>query len=320
MHICDGSGHTIPSGSGYKVAAPALSTSGCPADGGGVCPSDAAGVKADFTNLTGDDIRALAGKSVRFRVHDVYADQDMTSTFSTGEIAFYGELQTHKGATNLASDIDVWHAEDAESYCHAVVATPPTGGQGMPDISEYSTQTADAIWKGVVTGGPTQHDPTVRTLYMGNIGNAIKTGGDTNPEIFVGGIIAFGVDEHNIPGSNDHSREFFWDGKSSYSVDGARYPDTLVFVNGQRSASTKWSMVRDGNAVIRDNEDPPRIVGAAIGYTLPQKTSWNLSDAYYVNNWPGKPYTDHKGNADTAYPFVTQVNYITGYFCAASLH
>lgn len=91
---------------------------------------------------------------------------------------------------------------------------------------------------------------------------------------------------------------------------GTEYPSGLVFVNGSRSAATAWLMDRDG------------IDGgtSSIGAHLHVITNWNLSDAYFVNNWPGTPYTAHKGNGDTAYPYVTQVNYITGYICAASLH
>ncbi|EIE0205780.1 hypothetical protein LCT32_005065, partial [Salmonella enterica] len=132
VHLCDGSGHTVPGGSGYKVAAPALSAAGCPAVGGGVCPSDDAGVKADFTNLTGDDIMALSSTHVMFQVHDVYADQDMTSSFTTGEIAFYGELRAHMGVSNLGKSDDLFHVRDAVAYCSAVVrATPPISGSAI---------------------------------------------------------------------------------------------------------------------------------------------------------------------------------------------
>ncbi|HHR4330891.1 TPA: hypothetical protein ACS52A_004798, partial [Salmonella enterica] len=75
--------------------------------------------------------------------------------------------------------------------------------------------------------------------------------------------------------------------------------------------------VNDGGIITDGSVDPEEI---SIGYTLAKVTQWNLSDAYYVNNWPGTPYTNHKGNGDSAYHYVTQVNYITGYICAASLH
>ncbi|EIK2521897.1 hypothetical protein LJZ39_004786 [Salmonella enterica] len=294
-----------------------MSPAGCPKDGGGVCPSDAAGLKADFTNLTGDDIRALAGKRVTFNVHDVYAAQDMTVSFPPGEIAFYGELRTHIGATNLSASIDVWHGEDAESYCHAVVADAPTNAQGKPALAWVGTYAADAIQKGAVTGGATGSDGVVRSLYMGSIGNAIKTGSDTGPEIFVGGITSYGTDSHNVDANTDRSREWYWDGSGTASTHGARYPANLVFVNGPRSAAIGWSIARDGTEERRDLNKQPWAL--SIGDWIPRQTSWNLSDAYYVNNWPGTPYTAHKASVSGAYPFVTQVNYITGYFCAASL-
>ncbi|ELG4352529.1 hypothetical protein RN262_005022, partial [Salmonella enterica] len=184
VHLCDGSGHTIPSGSGYKVAAPALSTAGCPADGGGVCPSDAAGVKADFTNLTGDDIRALASTRIAFQVHDVYAANDTTVSFTTGEIAFYGELKTHKGAANLGGTGDLFHTNDANAYCSQVVRRFPYD----VDDPKQAAVAASAVLKGAHTGGTTSADGQMNTIQMGGIASGIRTGGDTNPELFVAGL------------------------------------------------------------------------------------------------------------------------------------
>lgn len=91
----------------------------------------------------------------------------------------------------------------------------------------------------------------------------------------------------------------------------------MVFVNGGRSAATAWTAANDGFETSGDVASNAEI---SVGYRLHDSTRWNLSDAYYVNNWPGTPYTQHKGNGDSAYHYVTQVNYITGYICAASLH
>ncbi|EIK3723866.1 Ig-like domain-containing protein, partial [Salmonella enterica] len=308
VHICDGSGHTIPSGSGYKVAAPALSPSGCPADGGGVCPSDAAGVKADFTNLTGDDIRALASTRITFQVHDVYAAQDMTSSFTTGEIAFYGELKSHKPSSNLGATNDLFHTRDAQAYCNSVVRRLPGGvaGQGT------SAESAAAIQTGVRTGGSTTNDSVMATIQMGSIASGIHTGGDTNPEIFVDGI-AYGT----APDGYDSDTEAFRARESDALVRGTVYPSSLVFVNGKRGASTDWNMSEDG---VDYHQGYNALLESSFGLRLHTTTGWNLSDAYYVNNWPGTPYTTHKGNGDTTYHYVTQVNYITGYICAASLH
>ncbi|EMW4459113.1 hypothetical protein AAE344_004769 [Salmonella enterica] len=58
----------------------------------------------------------------------------------------------------------------------------------------------------------------------------------------------------------------------------------------------------------------------AIGWAIPKATGWNVSDMYYVNNYPGTPLTLHKpASNDTTNEFVTQVNYVSGYVCNASL-
>ncbi|ELN0909843.1 hypothetical protein Q1E02_004790, partial [Salmonella enterica] len=307
VQLCDGSGHPIQSGSGYKVAAPALSTSGCPADGGGVCPSDAAGVKADFTSLTGDDIRALVGDPVRFRVHDVYADQDMTSTFTNGAIAFYGELKTHWPAANLGATKDLFHTLDAQKYCGAAVRNRPGSGNYL----STAAAAAEAIQKGVPSGGAT-NDAEMATLYTGGIASAIHTGGDTNPEIFVDGTTEVRYSDDGVTIMN----EVFRDKETDAFIWGTLLPSALVFVNGSRGASAMYSNAKEG---VQMDYGIHHLLTLFMGYYL-IPTGWNLSDAYYVNNWPGTPYTDHKGNGDANYPYVTQVNYITGYICAASLH
>ncbi|EKQ8825129.1 hypothetical protein P6109_004838, partial [Salmonella enterica] len=309
VHLCDGSGHTIPSGSGYKVAAPALSTAGCPADGGGVCPSDAAGVKADFTNLTGDDIRALASTRIAFQVHDVYAAKDTTVSFTTGEIAFYGELKTHKGAANLGTSHDLFHTDDANAYCSSVVRTIPSGVRD----SELGAIAAKNVLTGARTGGSTTADSEMASLQMGSIASGIHTGGSTNPEIFVAGL------GHGTGATYGqfYNNEVRWlDDASGYDY-GTKLPSALVFVRGSLGEAKKWDSTNDGPYA--HNGGSPWIE-VSIGYRLYEVTQWNLSDAYYVNNWPGTPYTNHKGNGDSAYHYVTQVNYITGYICAASLH
>ncbi|EAN0348935.1 hypothetical protein D6F67_26460 [Salmonella enterica] len=309
VHLCDGSGHTIPSGSGYKVAAPALSTAGCPADGGGVCPSDAAGVKADFTNLTGDDIRALASTRIAFQVHDVYAAKDTTVSFTTGEIAFYGELKTHKGATNLGTSKDLFHTEDANAYCRAVVRRFPY------DIDDpaQGAYAAHAILKGAPTGGTARADTQMASLYMGYIADEIHTGGDTNPEIFVAGL------SHGtlVGSAGTLTQEALFDITVQHYHLGTTLPSALVFVKGSSGDAAKWDWTNDGPATEYGSPNPTHL---SIGLKVSETTKWNLSDAYYVNNWPGTPYTLHKANGDSAYPYVTQVNYITGYICAASLH
>ncbi|ECG9675425.1 hypothetical protein FO670_20360 [Salmonella enterica] len=310
VHLCDGSGHTIPSGSGYKVAAPALSTAGCPADGGGVCPSDAAGVKADFTNLTGDDIRALASSSITLQVHDVYAAQEMTSAFPSAYIAFYGELKTHKNAVNLGTSDDLFHTDDAKAYCRSVVGRFPDHS----DDPKLAGTAAHQVFNGTLTGGPSSADSEMRTIQMGSITSGIHTGGDTNPEIFVAG---FSNVQYTDKDGFTTSRELQWDDSAGTDRYGTKFPAALVFVNGSRRAATTWDWVGSAPDAYYAYG---RTLWVTIGLDLHTDTSWNLEDAYYVNNWPGTPYTLHKGNGDTRYHYVTQVNYITGYICAASLH
>ncbi|ELM8561943.1 hypothetical protein Q2N95_004869 [Salmonella enterica] len=270
-------------------------------------------MKADYTGLTGDDIRTLAGSLVSFRVHDVYADQDTSSPFTYGRIAFYGELKQHKPATNLGETVDVFHTGDARKYCTSVVrdiSWPTTYDDTNGDVGE-------AVMSGEPTGGQTTSDSTMSTIYMGNIASTIRTGGDTNPELFVDGIRLgrwYGGDVDYV------NQAVYRDGDWDDPVFGAVFPSLLVFVNGSRSAATMFAFGY-GDKGHPDTKLPGAIAHEiSIGHALHESTGWNLSDAYYVNNWPGTPYTKHKGNGDDAYHFVTQVNYITGYICAASLH
>ncbi|ENP8380839.1 hypothetical protein AB6X00_004899 [Salmonella enterica] len=313
VHLCDGSGHTIPSGSGYTVTATGISSSGCPTGGGGVCPSDVAGVKADFTNLTGDDIRALARMQYTYHVTDVYSAVTSAQSITEGNIAFYGELKTHKGARNLGASIDLFYTVEAGKYCDQAA-------QRLPDKSDYPEHVAkwtQAILKGAATGGTTSTDPEMATLHMGSISGAIHTGGDSNPEMFVAGGRS---PEYRDPyGPLDTYRETKYDTNTRTYMYGTYLPSALVFVNGSRNAATKWDYVNDG-AEIDDYSGVKWTTELSIGFRLHHVTNWNFSDAYYVNNWPGTPYTLHKADGSVGYDFVTQVNYITGYICAASLH
>ncbi|EGS4230789.1 hypothetical protein I5X98_004945 [Salmonella enterica] len=151
------------------------------------------------------------------------------------------------------------------------------------------------------------------TLQMGSIASGIHTGGSTNPEIFVAGL-GHGVGVANGHGFDHEAR--YLDDDSAYEY-GTLLPSALVFVNGSRGEARKWDTLNDG-PYTQTGGTP--WIEVSIGYRLHEVTQWKLSDAYYVNNWPGTPYTDHKGNGDSAYHYVTQVNYITGYICAASLH
>ncbi|EBU3473754.1 hypothetical protein CVN86_24280 [Salmonella enterica] len=237
VHLCDGSGHTIPSGSGYDVTVSDLSVAACPPGGGGVCPSDTAGVKADFLGLSGDDIRELASNRITFYIRDLLAGQESESMLEQGNIAFYGELWYHESATNIAATLDVFHVQDAASYCNALVRRRPGSGGG--DGAALADAVTSAVAIGQPTGGKSPTDNKMITLRMGGISAAITTGGDTNPEIFVTGFGAGGI---SLAGSTI-SNEVMGDCVGCGQVKGATLPGGLVFVNGRRSASTRWTVI-----------------------------------------------------------------------------
>ncbi|EKY9210712.1 hypothetical protein RD125_004846, partial [Salmonella enterica] len=100
---------------------------------------------------------------------------------------------------------------------------------------------------------------------------------------------------------------------------GAKFPTMLVMVNGSRGAAVAWTMQDDGVESIY-RLPTGNNAGATLARWLAAKTGWNLSDMYFVNNWPGTPLTQHKADGnDTENMFVTQVNYVSGYVCEASL-
>ncbi|EJS8185672.1 hypothetical protein NWJ04_004849, partial [Salmonella enterica] len=288
VHICDGSGHAVPNGSGYTVTAPGISSSGCPTDGGGVCPSDTDGVRADFKNVSGDDINTLAHTVINFNIHDEYAGQDMTSTFTNGEIAFYGELKTHHPYTSLGTTKDLFHTAEAQAACKAVVRRVPDYAL----LQTVSNDAADAVQSGVATGGNTHAGSVFSSLHMGSIADAITTGGDTNPEIFVDGLTRGTTYGQQYEVENEMDRVGADDPDPVF---GTFYPSALVFVNGKRHAAISWTMNK--NLPVQTSGQHG-VIESSFGLVLHTATGWNLSDAYYVNNWPGTPYTKHKGNGD----------------------
>ncbi|ENZ2157711.1 Ig-like domain-containing protein, partial [Salmonella enterica] len=295
VKLCDSSGHSIADASGYSVTRPHLSQTACTDQGGGVCPPNKAGVKADFTNLSGDDVIMLLTTQDKFRIEDTYAGVSTESDMPAANMAIFGELTKHIGATDMSDPYtDLFHHRDAVKFC-----TGNFGKRASYNDDVMAKRAVDVILQGQgrVTGGGVT-GLAVKGLYSGPINQVIKTGGDTNPEIFVDGI-----------GRGEASRNQDYE-QYGLSPDGTKFPGALVFVNGSRAAATAWTMRGD-------DIDQATV---SFGAYLHSKTNWNLSDAYFVNNWPGTPYTAHKGNGDTNYPYVTQVNYITGYICAVSLH
>ncbi|EIU1558060.1 hypothetical protein L4G50_004894, partial [Salmonella enterica] len=199
--------------------------------------------------------------------------------------------------------------DDALAYCRSVVRTFPSANR--PD--ELGALAAQKVMAGSRTGGSTSADSEMATLQMGSIASGIHTGGRTNPEIFVSGT-GHGYGEEY---GQSYGTEFRHLDDATGDEHGTILPAALVFVNGGQGEARKWDSINDGPYT--EYGGTPWIE-VSIGYRLHEVTQWNLSDAYYVNNWPGTPYTNHKGNGDSAYHYVTQVNYITGYICAASLH
>ncbi|EMV6263458.1 hypothetical protein AACO63_005026, partial [Salmonella enterica] len=301
VQICDGSGHAVPNGSGYTVTRPGMSTAGCTKHGGGVCPPDTAGLKADFTGLTGDDIAQLVFHTAKYNITDNWSRASFNVSGPNGVLVFYGELRQHQPATPLgaAQNDDLFHTADAKAFCSRAANTD----------EEYNlAMYTEALDAGAVAGGATS-DSKVKTLFVGRIADALKTGGATNPELFVsgGGRAAFyyhGTDLERETTADDHT--------------GSLIPRLLVMVNGRGGTSTAWSARDNPPTVVV--ADPAGHTSVSIGWALVRYTGWNLSDMYYVNNWPGTPLTQHKPAwNDTTNKYVTQVNYVSGYVCHASL-
>ncbi|EIL9389602.1 hypothetical protein LMK61_004901, partial [Salmonella enterica] len=215
-------------------------------------------------------------------------------------LVFYGELRQHFPAAALgtAYNNDLFHTADAKAFCSRAA-----NKDDDYDLAMYT----EALDAGAVAGGATS-DSTVMTLFVGRIADAIKTGGATNPELLVsgGGQAAFYYQGTDVEREHD-----------AYPHYGSLIPRLVVMVDGGGAASTAWSA----------SDNPPTIVGDAAGHTsvsigwaLIRYTGWKLSDMYYVNNWPGTPLTQHKPAwNDTTNKYVTQVNYVSGYVCHASL-
>ncbi|ENX5722604.1 hypothetical protein ACFQIM_005119, partial [Salmonella enterica] len=305
VQVCDGSNTAVPSGSGYTVTRPGLSSAGCTKSGGGVCPPDTAGVKADFTGLTGDDIAELVFHPRTYEITDDIANVNYESDGPRGKLVYYGELATHFPYAPLGGSYgtDIFHTGAAQGFC----------SNSPLHYDDYMQRTfREAIAAGVTTGGSTTNVHGMKSLFIGDITGAIHTGGDTNPELFVsGGGVATANEQ---VGGVDVQAE---------TVDlvgvGAKFPHMLVMVNGGRRAAVAWTMHDDGVEAIYPLPHGNN-TGAVFARWLAARTGWNLSDMYFVNNWPGTPLTQHKADGnDTVNMFVTQVNYVSGYVCEASL-
>ncbi|EEO8664106.1 hypothetical protein G6K64_004721, partial [Salmonella enterica subsp. enterica serovar Rubislaw] len=168
---------------------------------------------ADFTGLDGADVSNLANIGLTYSVKDIYAGVDVEpQRLPTIIMVYYGELYTHLGAANLGSGEDLFRTDEAASYCARHKRNMWRDGNDAP---------AATVIDGVATGGSV---PGVGiTAYIGGIGNEIKGGGDTNPELFVSGMTR----------TVNLQREYR-DGSTEF---GTRIPTMMVLVNGSRSAA-----------------------------------------------------------------------------------
>ncbi|EAT6028652.1 hypothetical protein GZ440_004761 [Salmonella enterica] len=306
VQICDGSNHAVPNGSGYTVTRPGMSSAGCTKSGGGVCPPDSAGLKADFTGLSGDDIAQLVFHPEPYSIADTFANVTQTSAGPGGILIYYAELETHWPYAPLGGTYgdNIFHADEAQKFCSKAT--------GETDFPYRKAMFTEALDHGTATGGAANVSG-IKSMFIGSIDAAIKTGGDSNPELFVSG----GGYAQYTP-----SKYFGYSSESKRGIHaGAYLPRVIVLVNGSRGAATAYSTLEDGvDTVEYDPNGVDHGFEVAIGDMIPRATGWNVSDMYYVNNWPGTPLTQHKpASNDTTNKYVTQVNYVSGYVCNASL-
>ncbi|EMM4019325.1 hypothetical protein WAF85_004969, partial [Salmonella enterica] len=255
------------------------------------------------TGLTGDDIKNMLFNPANYAITDTLSNAVMLSDGPGGKIVFYGELATHFPYSPLGGTYghDIFHTHEAMLFCN----------NAHYGVTNYTTATfTEGVTTGRHVGGAVSGLTGMKSLFIGNIAGAIKTGGNGNPELFVSG-----GDHATTPYivNNVHSgTEMDINGTV-----GAALPRMLVMVKGQFGVATSWSFASDGAE--RGGWTGAYYDSVAIGHSITAKTGWNLADMYYVNDSPGTPLTQHKPDRnDTTNKFVTQVNYVTGYVCEAS--
>ncbi|EMB7482931.1 hypothetical protein VAA18_005024, partial [Salmonella enterica] len=236
-----------------------------------------------------------------YDIADTIAKVTYKSNGPGGYVVYYGELASHHGSAPLggAQGTDIFHTKDARKFC-----------QNAPGYVDSRYEFGETLATGETAGGSTRASPPMKSLFIGRITAAIHTGGDTNPELLVGGLPG---ELRHANGHNTAAEEDF-DGHP-----GAVIPRWLVLVNGKRNAATSY--IGDCGDCVSAWQDPVSMKEAlTFGNKISKMTGWNLSDMYYVNNWPGAPLTQHKADGnDNVNLFVTQVNYVSGYVCVASL-
>lgn len=309
VRLCDDTGHPVPPGSAYTVTATGLSAGACPAAGGGVCPSDSNGVKADFSYLNGDDIDALRNNRATYTIRDtVSGAATISSGIGKAKMAVFLVAAPHHPAADIGATSDPFHVADAQKYCKDAYY------RAFEKYADIGPALRATLSTDVGIGGPlTRPGGPWSTVYAGNVGKIQTTGGDTNPEMYT------------VPVSDgSHAeRETYWYTRTEGSVTGlltqgkgALEPPALVFVNGNRHEAT-YALADDYVATWGGIEGTTNLsFGNNIGRAA---SNWNVSDVMYINNWTGAPYTAHKNDGNSSYPYVTRVNYVTGYVCVADL-
>ncbi|EGM6494282.1 hypothetical protein IRX26_004786 [Salmonella enterica] len=306
VQICYLSDNVVPNGSGYTVTLPGMSSAGCTKSGGGVCPPDTAGEKADFTGLTGDDIAQLVFHPMVYNISDDVSHVGYKVRGPWGRLAYYGELATPFGRTTAA---ELWsgtqfHTDSAQHYCETSVHT----------YDPYTARaTEEAVVTGETAGGPTSAAGELKSLYIGRVTGAVHTGDTVNPELFVLGATWHDDFLRNDVDNGDSEDDAVWTGN------GALVPDVLVMVAGKSGRVATYAPRIDGLDRTWAGAEGGHETGRSFGRALVNATGWDLSGMYAVTSRPGKEGDTKPDKNDTTNRYVSHVNYVTGYICAAEL-
>ncbi|EKT5283454.1 hypothetical protein QES03_005163, partial [Salmonella enterica] len=131
------------------------------------------------TGLTGDDIAQLVFRPKQYDIADTIANVTYKSGGPRGVLVYYGELASHFPYAPLGGKYgsDIFHTAEAKAFCSNAPGEIPRYPKALFN---------EAINTGTATGGAANIS-SVKSLFIGRITDAIKTGGDTAPELFVSG-------------------------------------------------------------------------------------------------------------------------------------
>ncbi|EFW6257802.1 hypothetical protein H3Y60_005001, partial [Salmonella enterica] len=171
----------------------------------------------------------------KYNITDNWSLASFKVSGPNGELIYYGELRNHIPSSALGNTYndDLFHTGEAKAFCARAVNTNEDYNLAM-----YT----DALEAGSVAGGATS-DSTVKTLFIGRIADAIKTGGETNPELFVSGGGQAAEYIQGVDIEREHTHEFRY---------GTLIPRLLVMVNGSGATSTAWSAVDNVPEIVPD--------------------------------------------------------------------